>query len=141
MTAHDYEDMLQVGVITSIFDFLDLTNIIHSVLYLFLKGFCLNHTIYMCSSSYLNWHTGMVLPRSACTQMQLWKFYPVSLDLWEIAYVYLRKRHVWHFRLESWNTSGLLGNDVRKNLQLIVWHPNQEDLQHLTVMHAVKHRS
>ena len=33
MTAHDYEDMLQVGVIISIFDFLVLTNLIHAVCY------------------------------------------------------------------------------------------------------------
>ena len=33
MTAYDYEDMLQVGVIISIFNFLDLTNIIHTVCY------------------------------------------------------------------------------------------------------------
>ena len=32
MTAHDYEDMLQVGVFI-IFDFLDLTNVIHAVCY------------------------------------------------------------------------------------------------------------
>ena len=79
----------------------------------------------------------MVLPSSACTQMWLWTFYPVSLHLCEIAHAPLRQRCLQHLRLKSWSMSGLLSNTIRRNPQL-VGCLNHKDLWHPTAKHGNK---
>jgi len=132
MTAHDYEDMLQVGFITSI---LNLTNIIHVVRYTHFDGLLPEpHNTYVLKLLFelAHWH-GLAKLRMH-TDATLDILSPVTTSLGNSLRTF-EERHAQHMTLESWNASGLLGNGVRRNPRLM-WRPTQEDLWHPAVMHG-----
>jgi hypothetical protein len=65
MTAHDFEDMLQVGV-NQLANFLFADFAVTSVQSLSSKGSSQSHTIHVSSSSFLTWRTGTALRSYVC---------------------------------------------------------------------------
>lgn len=112
MTAHDYEDILQVDMACSLVFVSWLYW--YSAQYLFSMVFSQNHTTHESSNSFSIWHTGMLLQSCACIPTPLWTCCPTSLYLLETASVSSKRRPAHCLKHGNWKENTLLNNNIKR---------------------------